>query len=113
MDSDVDPLSEHVERALAALSQRVALLRTEANLTQRQLAERAGWEQSNLSKFERGEHRPGIAVVRRLQYALGLDSVERLFGEIEPVSTPSARLLDLTSDGEPPSATGPPSGPGH
>jgi hypothetical protein len=38
---------------------------------------RVGWNQSNLSKLERGEHRPGIDDVLRLRYALRLDSVEQ------------------------------------
>jgi transcriptional regulator with XRE-family HTH domain len=93
-----DQLADGVQRALAALSERIAVLRGEANMTQRELAERADWSQSNLSKLERGKHRPGIDVVLRLQYALRLDSVESLFGEIENPETPSARLLGVRSD---------------
>jgi transcriptional regulator with XRE-family HTH domain len=95
-----DPLSDRVEKALGALSGRIAVLRAEAKLTQRELARRAGWSQSNVSKLERGEHRPGVDIVLRLQYALQLSSVEQLFGELERAVAPSARLLEIPPSGD-------------
>ncbi len=47
--------------------------RRDQQLTQVQLAKRAGLTQGSLSKIERGEQVPSIAVLQRLVRALGLD----------------------------------------
>jgi DNA-binding XRE family transcriptional regulator len=61
------------------------------NLTQEDLAERAGWSQSNISKLERGKHRPRLDKVLGLQHALELRSIEELFGA--PPNPPTGRLM--------------------
>jgi transcriptional regulator with XRE-family HTH domain len=45
--------------------------RTEAELTQAELAEAIGWQQTDISKVERGERR--IDVIEFLQFAKVLD----------------------------------------
>jgi transcriptional regulator with XRE-family HTH domain len=95
-ETTVLPLtSSAVDDALAAFAGRVVELRQQSKMTQDQLAERAGVEQSNLSKLERGEHRPRIDTVLRLQHALKLRSIEELFGELPPPDAPTGRLLGV------------------
>ncbi len=84
-----------IDDALTAFAARVAQLRHQSGMTQKELAARAGLEQSNLSKLERGEHRPLIDTVLRLQHALGLRSIEELFGDLPEPNAPTARLLGL------------------
>jgi transcriptional regulator with XRE-family HTH domain len=45
--------------------------RTDAGVTQVQLAERIGWQQTDISKVERGERR--LDVVEFLQFAAALE----------------------------------------
>jgi transcriptional regulator with XRE-family HTH domain len=87
--------ADAIDDALAALAARVAQLRQQSGMTQKQLAARAGLEQSNVSKLERGDHRPLIDTVLRLQHALGLRSIEELFGDLPEPNAPTARLLGL------------------
>jgi transcriptional regulator with XRE-family HTH domain len=96
-DATVSPTlsADAIDDALAAFSARVAQLRHQSGMTQEQLAARAGLEQSNLSKLERGDHRPLIDTVLRLQHALGLRSIEELFGDVPEPNAPTARLLGL------------------
>jgi transcriptional regulator with XRE-family HTH domain len=88
-------VADAIDGALAAFAARVAHLRHQSGMTQEQLAARAGLEQSNLSKLERGENRPLIDTVLRLQHALGLKSIEELFGDLPEPNAPTARLLGL------------------
>lgn len=87
--------ADAIDGALAAFAARVVQLRHQSGMTQGQLAARAGLQQSNLSKLERGDHRPLIGTVLRLQHALGLRSIEELFGELPESDAPTARLLGL------------------
>ena len=89
------PPADAIEDALAAFAARVVQLRRQSGMTQGQLAARAGLKQSNLSKLERGDHRPLIDTVLRLQHALGLRSIEELFGDLPESNAPTARLLGL------------------
>jgi transcriptional regulator with XRE-family HTH domain len=87
--------ADAINDALAAFAARVVQLRRQSGMTQDQLAARAGLEQSNLSKLERGDHRPLIDTMLRLQHALGLRSIEELFGDLPEHNAPTARLLGL------------------
>ncbi len=49
----------------------VASARAQAGLTQKQLAERSGIDQSDISKIERGVANPSIATLERIASALG------------------------------------------
>jgi transcriptional regulator with XRE-family HTH domain len=45
--------------------------RIEKNLTQKELAERTGITQSNISRLERGNYNPSLAFLKRLAEGLG------------------------------------------
>lgn len=80
--------------AHAALASRVQTLRAQSHMTQGQLAERAGLTQSYVSKLERGSHSVGLDTLLGLQRALGLASIEDLFGPAAtPAPTPTARII--------------------
>ena len=55
----------------AELCQLIVDTRNSANVTQKQLAEKSGVSQSNISKIENGSHRPSIATVKRIADSLG------------------------------------------
>lgn len=57
---------------LAALGHNLARLRSQAGLSQDQLAEKADLDRTYLSGIERGVRNPGIKVVIRLARALGV-----------------------------------------
>ena len=45
--------------------------RSAANLTQKQLAQRSGVSQSNISKIENGNYQPSLSTLKRIAGALG------------------------------------------
>lgn len=45
--------------------------RSAANLTQRQLAQRSGVSQANISKIENGNYQPSLSTLKRIAGALG------------------------------------------
>ena len=45
--------------------------RSAANLTQKQLAQRSGVSQSNISKIENGNYQPSFSTLKRIAGALG------------------------------------------
>ena len=45
--------------------------RSEANLTQKQLARRSGVSQANISKIENGNYHPSLSTLKRIADALG------------------------------------------
>ena len=45
--------------------------RSAANLTQKQLAQRSGVSQSNISKIENGNYHPSLSTLKRIAGALG------------------------------------------
>ena len=45
--------------------------RNAANLTQKQLAQRSGVSQANISKIENGNYHPSLATLKRIADALG------------------------------------------
>ena len=81
---------EAIETLVFDLRTRVELLRQKSGMTQDQLAERAGWSQSTLSKFLRGETMPGIDKLLGLQYAFELSSLDELFA---PLPDPRSGLV--------------------
>ena len=58
-------------------------LRIKSNLSQAELAERAGISQGYLSSLERGEKQPTLPVLKRLASALGI-SVSALIDDNKP-----------------------------
>lgn len=74
---------------LSRWGQRVRELREREGWTVRELAGRTGVSRTTISAIETGKHpNPGLDVLVRLQYGLGLDSIESLLGEL-----PSRRLV--------------------
>lgn len=72
-------------------AEKLANLRAQKGLTQRQLGEMAGVAWSMISKYESGQSKPRLKVLMRLSDALGV-SVKELQGEKE--SRPSVELYD-------------------
>ena len=70
-----------MEAARAALSERMALLRSEAGLSQRAAARKCGMDQKHWSLIENRQRNPGLDSLLRIQFALDLPSLEVLFGD--------------------------------
>jgi transcriptional regulator with XRE-family HTH domain len=68
--------------------------RETANLTQRELAERAGMSQPAIAKLERGETNPTLATLVRCAAAAGFD----LRLELVPRTVPDAVVLSYKKD---------------
>lgn len=47
--------------------------RVEQGISQKELAERAGTKQSNISRFESGNSNPSLAFIQRIADALGME----------------------------------------
>ena len=68
--------------ALPVFRERLLLARRRADLTQEELAERAGLHKTDVSKMERGRMLPTVPRLRRLCVALGV-SADFLLGLVE------------------------------
>jgi len=68
------------------IGREIRRLRTEQDLTQRELAERAGVAQQNLSLYERGDAAPRLGTLERILDSLDAELVIRRKG------APEARL---------------------
>jgi transcriptional regulator with XRE-family HTH domain len=79
-----------IQRALESFGAEVRRRREELGMTQDDASRRAGISQSHWSKIERGRHDLSVGQALRVQYALGAESLEGLFG-----SQPSRRVLAL------------------
>ena len=55
----------------AEICQLVVYFRNAMEITQKQLADKSGVSQSNISKIENGTYRPSIATLKRIADALG------------------------------------------
>lgn len=72
--------------------------RTEAGLSQRELARRAGTSQSTLNRYERGRVEPSFATVERIVAACGFE-LRVIFAEPDRHDEQLAELsLQLTPD---------------
>lgn len=71
-----------------AFGAHVRFLRQSLNLSQEEVAHRAGIHVTYLSGIERGHRNPSLRNIRRIAVALGVP-VERLFGFEEAGTTPS------------------------
>src|SRR5260370_5020516 len=67
---------------MASIGKALASARMARNLTQTELARRAGISRQALGAIESGAYHPGVAIAIRLARELGT-SVESLFGEID------------------------------
>jgi ribosome-binding protein aMBF1 (putative translation factor) len=64
--------------ALRVFGANVRAARERAGLTQEQLGLRAGFDMSNISRYEAGQQEPGLTVVVRLARGLGVQPAELL-----------------------------------
>jgi ribosome-binding protein aMBF1 (putative translation factor) len=67
-DNENEPLSGW----LAFISGRIRDERVKAELTQAQLADKAGLTQSHVSRLENGEHSPSAVTIQKIAAALGI-----------------------------------------
>ena len=74
------PDNATMEAARVARAERMRALRSEAKMSQRTAAHRAGMDPRNWSRIERAELHPRLDSLLRIQFALGLQSIEALFG---------------------------------
>jgi transcriptional regulator with XRE-family HTH domain len=70
-----------LSEARARLAMRMQLLRNEAQMSQETAAARAGMDRRNWIRIERQQVQPRLDSLLGIQYALGVDSLEALFGE--------------------------------
>jgi transcriptional regulator with XRE-family HTH domain len=77
-------------RGLAALGTAIRTLRTRADLSQQELAQRAELDVSALAAFETGREEPTWGDLRRLTYALGTP-LERLLETAEELEQGDGR----------------------
>lgn len=78
-----------MEDVRAAVAANIARLRTAQGLTQTSLAEKLNYSDKAVSKWERGESVPDIAVLVQLADLFGV-SLDELVGRAAPASAPSA-----------------------
>ena len=55
----------------AEVCELIVRTRTQLGITQKQLAERSGVSQANISKIENGSYRPSIPIIKRIADGLG------------------------------------------
>ena len=55
----------------AELRELIITTRTKLEITQKQLADKSGVSQANISKIENGSYRPSIPILKRIADALG------------------------------------------
>jgi len=55
----------------AELCELIVTTRTQLGITQKQLAEKSGVSQANISKIENGTYRPSIPILKRIADGLG------------------------------------------
>jgi HTH-type transcriptional regulator/antitoxin HipB len=83
------PLSEQsLVQARQEFGVRLRLLREHRDWSQADAGRHAGMSQAEWSRVERAETNPSMTTLLRMQNALGVDSIETLFGE-----EPSRRLV--------------------
>jgi transcriptional regulator with XRE-family HTH domain len=85
----VFPWSLKPDPSLVTLGEAVKALRKERELTQAQLAERAGVDITCISRIERGERNPTICALCRICRGLGI-RMPALFARIEELEGGSA-----------------------
>jgi transcriptional regulator with XRE-family HTH domain len=69
-----------MREARQRLASRMAELRGEAQMSQREAARRAGMDQRNWSRIEQQKLNPRLDSLLRIQHALEVDNLEALFG---------------------------------
>jgi transcriptional regulator with XRE-family HTH domain len=75
-DTDAHRYDQNERNFLRALGKRVRLRRVDCELTQGELAGRAGMSRNFVSSIERGAHGVDIVRIRRIALALGVSLAE-------------------------------------
>jgi DNA-binding XRE family transcriptional regulator len=70
--SDSSQQASGLSKWIDFVSRRIAEARSEAGLTQAELAEKSGLPQSHISRLESGKHSPSHATLQKIAGALGL-----------------------------------------
>ena len=98
----MSPADAAGRRQLEALGELIKKQRQLAELTLRDLAERANVSNPYLSQIERGLHEPSVRVVRAIAGALNL-SAETLLVHLDPVQEeePAAPTVKAAIDADP------------
>lgn len=78
---------------------RLRSTRRSRNITQGDLAKKAGTTQASISKFEKGDQEPGLTKTLRLAEELGV-TVGYLMGEDAPKGSPSSEAMAIANDWE-------------
>jgi transcriptional regulator with XRE-family HTH domain len=71
--------NSEIHRAQAKLADRMISLRNETNLSQDEAAQRAGMTRENWVRLEKSKHLPRLDSLLRIEYALGVDTLDALF----------------------------------
>jgi DNA-binding XRE family transcriptional regulator len=71
LPADDPPPGPALRRWIDQVSERLRTLRSEAGLTQAEMAERSGLPQSHISRLENGRHSPSRATLEKIAAALG------------------------------------------
>jgi len=62
----------------SAISEEIMMLRALRNITQRELADLVGTQQSSISRIEQGTHKPSLSFLERIAESLDADIQIRL-----------------------------------
>lgn len=72
-NTDVASTAVIAENAAADLAEAISTARVYRNMTQKELAERTGINQADVSKLEKGTRNPSIAILKRIAEGLDMD----------------------------------------
>ncbi|MGH2371583.1 MAG: helix-turn-helix domain-containing protein, partial [Chloroflexota bacterium] len=90
-DSPLRPIghgpAHPADQAARAFGRLLVAYREARGLSQRELAERLGWEQPNLARLEAGTHTPTLATLNRIAGRLGIEVILRIAPEGIDVET--------------------------
>jgi transcriptional regulator with XRE-family HTH domain len=86
------PVELDVEEALRRFRARMKDLREQRAWSKAECARHAGLDQSEWSRIERGITAPSLQSALRIHYALQLDSMDALFGELPATEILSGQM---------------------
>lgn len=83
-----------ITKTSAKTGEYIRKMRSEARLTQRQLADALGCQQPAIARLEAGEAMPNLTTLRRISEALGFDLEIRM---VRPSEGPSTAIVHRRS----------------
>jgi transcriptional regulator with XRE-family HTH domain len=75
------PTPDSLAAARARLAERMTLLRQGTQMSQRDAAARASMDRRHWRRLEQAQSNPTLDTLLSIQYALGVDTLDALFGE--------------------------------